>query len=152
MRIQIKNLQKIKRINLSDLKKKIKKILDYTGLSKKEISFVFCDNKLIKKINKDYLRKEYPTDVITFPLEDIYFKDSLGEIIISVEEAAKNAEIYKKDFGVELLLYVIHGILHLTGYNDTTKKEREKMREKEEGLLNRIIGRGRGRGTRDEGR
>ncbi len=135
MRIQIKNLQKIKRINLSDLKKKIKKILDYTGLSKKEISFVFCDNKLIKKINKDYLRKEYPTDVITFPLEDIYFKDSLGEIIISVEEAAKNAEIYKKDFGVELLLYVIHGILHLTGYNDTTKKEREKMREKEEELL-----------------
>jgi probable rRNA maturation factor len=135
MKIQIKNLQKLKRINLVSLEKKIKKILKFLNFSNKTVYIVLCDNKLIKKLNKSFLKRNHSTDVIAFPLEDKYTGSLLGEVIVSAEEAVKFSKIYKTAFEEELVLYIIHGILHLLGYKDKTSQDREKMRRKEGQIL-----------------
>jgi probable rRNA maturation factor len=139
MRIQIKNLQNLKRINLVSLEKRIKKILKYLNLSNKTVYIVLSDNRLIRKLNKAFLGKNEPTDVIAFPLGDRHTQDLLGEVIVSIEQAIKNTRVYRTIFEEELLLYLIHGILHLSGYDDQTKHQRAEMQAKERELLTRIL-------------
>lgn len=138
MRVKIRDLQRQKRINLPELEKKIIKVCQLLHLSQKEVHLVLGDNRLIKKLNRDFLGKNHPTDVLAFPLEDEYSSDILGEIVVSVEEAEKNSKIYRTSFKEELALYIIHGILHLIGYKDYKARDREKMRKKEEELLSQI--------------
>lgn len=138
MVVRIRNLQKRKKINLSSLEKKVCKISKILRLSQREIHIVLSDNKLVGKLNKIFLKKNYPTDVLAFTLQDRYPRNLLGEIVISVEEATKNSKIYATSFERELMLYIIHGILHLMGYKDYRPKDREKMRKKEEELLTQI--------------
>ncbi|OGX44783.1 MAG: rRNA maturation RNase YbeY [Omnitrophica WOR_2 bacterium RIFOXYB2_FULL_45_11] len=95
------------------------------------ISF-FSDGR-IKKLNQKYLKTNTPTDVIVFP----YSKDN-ADIAISLDTAKRNARIYKSSLQKEILLYIIHGILHLNGYNDTTPKERKRMFAKQEEILKKI--------------
>jgi len=95
------------------------------------ISF-FSDGR-IKKLNQKYLKTNTPTDVIVFP----YSKDN-ADIAISLDTAKRNARIYKSSLQKEILLYIIHGILHLNGYNDTTPKEKKRMFAKQEEIFNKI--------------
>ena len=133
--VQIKNLQTLKRINKRGLTCQIAKVLKLINLDKKTIFFVFCDNNFIKKLNYRYFKKNKPTDVISFNLNDGFNPDLLGEVVISVEEALKNSKIYKTGWRKELNLYIIHGILHLLGYRDYWKKDRAKMERKQQKLL-----------------
>jgi probable rRNA maturation factor len=96
------------------------------------ISF-FSDSR-IKKLNQKYLKTNTPTDVIAFS----YSKDN-ADIAISLDTAKRNAGIYKNSLKKEILLYIIHGILHLSGYDDTTPKEKKRMFKKQEEILNKII-------------
>ncbi|MCM8819777.1 MAG: rRNA maturation RNase YbeY [Candidatus Omnitrophica bacterium] len=127
MKIEIKNQQKIKKLNLKILKAYIKKILKIIGISSKNISFLFCDNKFIRKINKKFFKKNYPTDVISFPLQDKLDPNYLGEVIVSVEQAIYASKKYKNSWEEEFLLYIVHGILHLLGFRDHTLKEQKNM-------------------------
>ena len=136
--ILIKNLQSLVRINQGKLKKKATRILSHLNLKRVTVSLVFCDNKFIKKINKKYLGKNSPTDVISFPLNDIFNPNYLGEVIISVEEALNNSRIYNTSFDYEIVLYMVHGILHLLGYKDYTKMERERMEKKQKEILDSV--------------
>ncbi|WP_084222221.1 pyridoxine 5'-phosphate synthase [Thermodesulfobacterium hydrogeniphilum] len=104
---------------LKDLEKKIKKALRILKLPKKEISLTFVDNKHIWKLNKQYLGRDYPTNVLSFPFakERILVSDLLGEIIISVEKAKEEAEFYGLNFENYLLALIIHGLLHLLDYD-----------------------------------
>ncbi|MEK6568471.1 MAG: rRNA maturation RNase YbeY, partial [Candidatus Omnitrophota bacterium] len=95
------------------------------------ISF-FSDSR-IKKLNQKYLKTNTPTDVIVFS----YSKDN-ADIAISLDTAKRNAGIYKNSLKKEILLYIIHGILHLSGYCDTTPKEKKRMFKKQEEILNKI--------------
>jgi probable rRNA maturation factor len=137
MKIEITNQQKIKRLNSKTLQKDILaacRLLKLSGT----ISFLFCDNKQIRSLNKKYFKKASNTDVISFPLEDEYSKNYLGEIVVSVEQAVNMASNYGNSWQKELMLYVIHGILHLIGYTDTRVKERDKMKKKENKILDAI--------------
>ncbi len=136
--ILIRNLQSLVRINQGKLKKKATRILSQLNLKKAIVSLVFCDNKFIKKINKKYFGKNSPTDVISFPLKDKFNPSYLGEVIISVEEALNNSRIYNTSFEYELTLYIVHGILHLLGYKDYTKREREIMEKKQKEILDSV--------------
>lgn len=141
MKIEITNRQKIKRINLKGLRKKLIKVgaqnfSSLRGISAKKISILLCDNKFITSLNRRYFKKSCPTDVIAFPLEDNFDPGYLGEIVVSVEEAVKVADTCWQK---EALLYCIHGILHLVGYDDRNKKQRERMEEKQEQILRKII-------------
>lgn len=99
-----------------------------------EITINFVGNKKIHKINKNFLNHDYPTDIITF-----YYSKSKknldGEIFISTDEALNSAGKFKVSFKNELIRLIIHGILHLTGYDDKTKSDKSKMKRKENLLL-----------------
>lgn len=95
-----------------------------------ELVLNFVENSEIKRINKKYLKHDYFTDIITFPY-NINKKKIEGEIFISPETVKNNGEIYKTGYKMELKRVIIHGCLHLAGYNDKTNKQKELIREKE---------------------
>ena len=138
MKIEVLNQQRKKRLKINKIKKCINRILKILDISSKKISFVFCDNEFIKKINRKYFKKNSTTDVISFPLNDIYQKDYLGEVIISVEKAFLEAKNYNHTFEEELLYYIIHGILHILGYRDYKVKERKIMVKKQNEIFDKI--------------
>lgn len=137
--IEIVSCQKIIRINSKTIRAILKEIFYLLGLSSSSISVVFCDNKFISKLNRKFFKKNQPTDVISFPLGDISSPGYLGEIIISVEQAKKVCDFYKKKWQEELTLYLIHGILHLIGYDDIKKKDRIAMEQKQEEILSGLL-------------
>jgi rRNA maturation RNase YbeY len=94
------------------------------------LSLVFLGETRMRAINKKYLGHDYVADVLTFDLGE-----SLGEIIICPRMAAANAVLYKTSTEKEIILYVIHGILHLKGFNDHALKDIIQMRKMENALL-----------------
>jgi len=97
------------------------------------LSFVFTSNERIKLINQEYLNHNYFTDVISFD----YTEGDLisGDIFISVEEVKKNADYYGASLDDELRRVMIHGVIHLLGYQDGNKEEKAIMRKKENEAL-----------------
>ena len=91
-------------------------------------------NRRIRKLNKEFLGRDYETDVLSFSLSKDY-----GEIIISVEEAFKNAERYSHTFDQELLYLIIHGLLHLKGYEDYNKEDYEKMKKIQDRIYRKVM-------------
>lgn len=133
--VQIKNLQTLKKINRNKFRTLIISVLRLLELEKRDVSFVFCDNTFIRKLNYRYFKKRTPTDVISFNLEDAYAQGLLGEVIISVEEALKNSVRFNTGLQYELTLYVVHGILHLIGYTDYTRPKKEAMERKQSRIM-----------------
>ena len=135
MKIEITNQQKIKRINLKQLKRYLQKAFQLLNISSYKITFVLCDNGFIVDLNKKYFKKAKATDVIAFPLRDKTDPSFLGEVVVSVQEAKVSAVREGLSFSDELRLYLIHGILHILGYTDRTKKERNHMQRKQQALI-----------------
>jgi len=107
------------------------------------ISLVLCDDPTIQELNRRFLNHNYPTDVLSFPLSEGEGtskgkKGLVGEIIISVETAKRNAKRYQQTLERELLRLAIHGTLHLIGYDDATLPQRKKMRRRERWYLKLI--------------
>ena len=98
-----------------------------------DINIIFLDDEKLRKINIEYLSRDYYTDIITFD----YSEGSIlsGDIFISVERVKENAERFNVDRNSELLRVIIHGILHLIGYTDTSDSEKQKMRLMEDKCL-----------------
>ena len=98
-----------------------------------ELSIVFVDDATIAQVHADFMDDPTPTDVITFPAAPEM--ESSGEIIVSVEHAEKRANELGEPFSRELSLYLIHGWLHLAGYDDHTDEDRIEMRKAEQEAL-----------------
>lgn len=99
-----------------------------------QLVYIFCSDEYLLDINQKYLNHNTYTDIITF---DYTEKGILnGEIYISIERVKENAKLYKVSFKNELLRVLVHGLLHLSGYRDKTKKEQSEMRSKESEKLN----------------
>lgn len=113
------------------------KSIDLMGFKPGCLSFVFCDDSYIRKINKLYLKHDYFTDVISFDHSN--GKLINGDIFVSIDTVKKNALEYHVTFKEELFRVIIHGVLHLCGFNDVTNKEKSIMRDKENNLLKLII-------------
>ncbi|MGB5360466.1 MAG: rRNA maturation RNase YbeY [Eudoraea sp.] len=99
-----------------------------------DLSYIFCSDEYLIKLNQKYLGHDTYTDIVTFNYseEDVIS----GEIYISVDRVKENAVKFKEDFNRELLRVMAHGVLHLLGYNDKSKKEKEVMRTKEDEKIN----------------
>jgi len=136
--VNILNRQKVKRISLKELKQYSGRVLKLLKISSR-VSVVLCDNSFIKGLNKKYFKKNQPTDVISFPLKDKLEPDYLGEVVVSVEEAVKVSGKLDLSWKKELLLYIIHGILHLAGWRDSTKSKRVAMERKQAVILESIL-------------
>lgn len=136
---EITSRQKVKKISLKNTRIVLGAILKLIDLPHARISVLFCDDKFIVKLNKKVFKKSESTDVISFPLKDFSSPDYLGEVVVSVEQADKMCESYAKKWQEELALYLIHGILHLIGYDDAVKKEKLVMDRKQEKILHSLI-------------
>ncbi|MDX2195451.1 MAG: rRNA maturation RNase YbeY [Cytophagales bacterium] len=99
------------------------------------ISYTFCKNTTIKKINNKYLTHNYPTDILTFDLRALHTQPISADIYIGIDIIRRNAVTYNTTFELELLRVLAHGLLHLIGYDDTTVAAQKQMREMEEYYL-----------------
>jgi probable rRNA maturation factor len=111
--------------------KLIDNIIKREGSRGGEINIIFTSDKTILNLNKKFLDRDYPTDVIVFSNS---FKNIVtGEVYISIERVRENSIIYSGgNFEKELKRIIIHGILHLIGYDDRTKEDKDIMTGKEE--------------------
>ena len=135
----------IKNLYVSSSSNKVnkKRVHELVGILRKELNFSIgslfinlIDNDTIRKINEEYLKHNYTTDIITFNYSGNHIVID-AEIFISIEEAKQNAWKYKVSLGKELTRLIIHGILHLVGFDDIEAKDRIKMKKKENNLLNK---------------
>ena len=98
-----------------------------------KIDFIFCSDSFLKKLNKKHLKQDALTDVITL---DYSTKNQLlGDVFISIDRVQENATVYKTTFDQELARVMIHGVLHLIGYQDKSDKEKKIMRKLENKYL-----------------
>lgn len=98
------------------------------------LNIIFTNDDLLVQLNKEYLKHFSLTDIITFDLSDSGGIVE-GDIYISIERAKENARAYREPFQREVHRLIIHGVLHLLGYKDKTKAERDEMRAREEYYL-----------------
>jgi len=98
-----------------------------------EIRIIYENNEAIHTLNRKYLGHDYPTDVITFPLEE---RPLEGEIYSSVDIAQIQALEYAESLTTVLVRLAVHGVLHLLGYDDSTDEERNQMNELETYYIN----------------
>ena len=144
MKLQIENSQNKIKIDKRKIRSTVLKVLKILDCPDKEISLYFVDDEYIKQLNKQYLGKDQATNVLSFSLQEGEYGDInpqiLGDIIVSVETAQRDALYGKLNIAQEIDFLLIHGILHLLGYNheNTTKKESNKMQQKEKELFNKI--------------
>ncbi len=134
IQIELTNQQEIHPVESERLVAAVRQILAEEGLERAEISIAVVDDVTIHRLNVQYLQHDYPTDVLSFILEQQpgYVE---GELIVSADTAATESTRYGWLPADELLLYVIHGTLHLAGYLDGTDEERKKMRGREDHYL-----------------
>ena len=125
-------------LDFQRLKAAARAVLEGEGVREAKVTLAFVDSAHIHRLNKQFLGHDEPTDVITFPYTDPGAKKLEGEVVIGYEVARENAADRGHELGLELLLYVVHGCLHLCGYDDTTDKAAARMRAKEREYLGKL--------------
>jgi probable rRNA maturation factor len=141
MTIHVTNLQSALAINGRRLRDGVRRTLEWEHVPEAEISVAVVDDAAIHELNRRHLRHDYPTDVLSFLLEREgptglrRARRIEGEIVVSAETAVRRAREFGWHPGWELLLYVVHGTLHLCGYDDRTARDRRRMRDRERAIL-----------------
>ena len=107
------------------------KVLSLENFHFAQISIILSNKEFVSKLKKQYFNVDVFTDVIAFNLEDDNDKID-GEVYISIDNVIDNAKIYKKSFDDEFKRVLVHGLLHLTGYNDDTVEQKENMKSLED--------------------
>lgn len=128
--------RRIKSIGRKDLKKWLTSVVVAEGKEVGEICIVFCSDEYLVEVNKKFLTRDYFTDVITFD----YCEGNVvsGDILISVDRVKENAKELSIPFLIELRRIMVHGVLHLIGYEDSSDKKKGVMTQMEEFYLGRI--------------
>jgi rRNA maturation RNase YbeY len=98
-----------------------------------EVAYIFCSDDKILEINKQYLNHDYYTDIITFDYTE--GNEISGDIFVSLDTVKSNSQKFNTQYEEELCRVLIHGILHLCGFDDETPEEKALMREKEDAAL-----------------
>lgn len=146
MPIIIENRQKKIRVDRRRVRRAMTRIMKYLNCSNKVISLSIVDNKEITEINRRYLNRDYPTNVLAFSLAAGEFgninPDILGDIVISADMAYKDAVESDIEFNDELAFLMIHGMLHLLNYDhdNVSHRKTQQMKEKEQYLFSMLKG------------
>lgn len=119
----------------ANLSNRLEDIILSEGKKPGEINYIFCDDEYLLQVNREYLKHDYYTDVITF--DYVKGKTISGDIFVSLPRIFDNAETLSKDFESEFFRVLAHGVLHLCGYKDKTDEEIAEMRSKEDYYLNK---------------
>lgn len=122
-------------LDLDQVRTWIVAVAAHQGYGVGELYYYFCSDDALLEINKKRLGHDFYTDIVTFPLSEL--DDNISsEFCISLDRIAENCLTFGRSFENELLRVVIHGVLHLIGFDDQTDTQQAKMREKEEECLN----------------
>lgn len=124
------------KLKKSKLKKYIKALIENELKSMGVVTVVLCSDNYLLEMNKQYLKHDYYTDIITFD----YVENDIvsGDLFISFERVTENAKEFDSEIIRELYRVIFHGILHLTGYNDKSNEEKSLMKEKENFYLSEV--------------
>jgi probable rRNA maturation factor len=142
MEIYIKNQQRTTDINLKRLERDLAKALGHLHLQACELSVLFINSRRMMLLNARYRGIPKDTDVLSFPLIDKSPQHGpvvLGDIVISVPKALKQSKEFRVPFYEELLRLLVHGLLHLTGYDhEKSAYHKKKMEQKEREVLDAL--------------
>jgi probable rRNA maturation factor len=133
--VSVESRQRKLRLNLPRISEIAGSILRQEGVKDANLTIVFVTAKRMRSYNNRFLSRNYATDVLAFDLSEEGGASLVGDIVISTDAALKNAKFYGQTPARELCLYVIHGILHLTGYDDKDEAGVQRMGERQEELL-----------------
>lgn len=122
--------------NETDISKWISSVISSEKFKEGDISYVFCDDDYLLKLNIEFLNHNTLTDIISF--DDSIGKILQGDIFISVERVKENAENFNVSFQEELNRVMVHGILHYCGYKDKTKTDSKIIRSKENFYISQL--------------
>ena len=112
----------------------IGEVIERHGKKVGELYYYFCSDEKLLEINKERLGHDFYTDIVTFPLTDCETVLS-SEFCISIDRIKENAQTFGRTYESELHRVIIHGVLHLIGFDDHTEEDEKEMREKEEEAL-----------------
>ena len=129
-RVEITNGHRGHRVTRKAVAGYVKRVLRKERISDAWVSVVFVGSGYCRKINRLYLNHDFVTDVLTFPMESGRILD--GEIYVNLDRAKTQAKEYGVSFGNEVARLVIHGTLHLVGYDDTNVRKAKAMKAQEE--------------------
>jgi probable rRNA maturation factor len=133
--VQISNTQAHLRVDREELARLVRRVLEREGHRRGSISIALVDQATIHALNRTHLGHDWPTDVISFPLSDPEDSDWTGELVVSAEMARTTAREIGVEPSHELALYIVHGLLHLCGYDDRVESDASRMRHREEEIL-----------------
>lgn len=129
-------------LSKNEIKKLVRKTLSLFKESNSRVGLVFVNDGVMRRLNWKYRKIDRATDCLAFPMREgvdgQLNPELLGDVVISVDTAKRNAKLYGANVKKEMSLYIIHGILHLLGFKDTTALERKKMLRREEDILRRL--------------
>ena len=117
-------------INYKQISDWISEVIISNNKKIKELSIIFCNDAYILELNKKYLNRHYFTDILTFDYCEKNYVS--GDLIISIETVRSNSKKFRTKYYEELYRVIIHGILHLLGFDDKTEEQQKIIREKED--------------------
>ncbi|MCA9079159.1 MAG: rRNA maturation RNase YbeY [Planctomycetaceae bacterium] len=144
--IEINNQQSLLSIDAPSIRERLTQTLGAEGVFAANLSVAIVDDELIHAVNRDHLEHDYPTDVISFLYDEAQTqppssefrgsgKSLDGELVISAETAIRESDCFGWNAEDELTLYLVHGLLHLCGYDDLSESEQAVMRRRERAIL-----------------
>ena len=131
--VELRDDQRRIRVSALRLKRQAQQVLEALGLGERTLSILLTDDRRMAGFHERWMGEEGPTDVMSFSMGDAAVPGLLGDVVISVETAARRRP---RDVFGETRRYLVHGILHLAGHDHRTRKERERMNR-----LARAVGR-----------
>ena len=134
MKVDIKNMQDRIKVDRRFIRMVVREILKREARSG-EVSLVLAGNEYVRELNRKYRSIDRATDVLAFPMDE----EILGDIVISVEKVQEQAVSYRQSFEEEMARLIIHGVLHLLGYSDNSKRDEKKMHVRQEQILEEIL-------------
>ena len=139
--LTIRNRQRARRIDLKLLRRIALDVLAEVGFERCELSVQLVSASGITRLNESFLQHKGPTDVITFSYATPDQRNALvGDVIVCVDEGVRQGRRFRTTWQTEATRYVIHGMLHLAGFDDKTAAKRRRMKQRENELL-RLVAR-----------
>jgi rRNA maturation RNase YbeY len=143
MQISMQNRQRTYPVNRRNILKWARQILSLQKLHDAEMGIILVNDRQIRIYNREYRKKDRSTDVLSFPMREgvggALHPHFLGDVMISLERSAEEAVLYRRSRREQLLILLIHGTLHLLGYDhERSRKEERRMQRRERFLFKRI--------------
>ena len=137
IKIEVADMQEVMKVKPSAIRNVLKSVLKQEDVCNAEISVALVDNEQIIELNERYLDTAEPTDVLSFLLEEDFDGQGtmLCDIIASCEMAKQQAHRYAISPQAEVMQYLVHGLLHVLGYDDNTRKKRNQMNKLQRAVL-----------------